>query len=175
MLTDLFDVFGVWFGLSENFKRGQALQAVEKVGGETAESLVLALGDNFCAFADHNHEEGDQRPGNEQHETGKQVKRKNKNKNAKGNKCCDDKLWQILTEIGVQRFDAFHSGGCQFASTFGAGVGGPQFLDMGEEPFTQVRFDAHGHSVGPDFVQPGQQSPASDDEQHDAQQVPDLG
>ena len=67
-------MFLAWdFGTTEEFESGQSLQAVEEVGGEAGERFVLALGDDLCAFADHDHEEGNQRGGDKQNNAREQV------------------------------------------------------------------------------------------------------
>ena len=64
------------------------------------------------------------------------------------NESGDDQLRQVLTEICIQRFDAFDCGGGQFTCALSAGVGGTEFEDVREETIAQIGFDLHGHGIG---------------------------
>ena len=131
---------------------------------KTAEGLILTVGDNLRPFTDQDHEKRNQRPGDEQNHAGEQVNGENKDQDAERNERRDDQLRQILAEIGVQGFDSLHRGCGQLAGPFGAGISGTKVLDMGEEFFAQVGFDPHGHNIGADFVQPGQQGAPGNNE-----------
>ncbi len=52
----------------QNLERGQPLQTIEEVGAEQAQGFILAFGDRLCPFADDDHEEGNQRGGDEEDE-----------------------------------------------------------------------------------------------------------
>jgi hypothetical protein len=116
----------------------------------------LAFGDDLRAFADHDHEEGDERRGDEENKPRKQIHREDEEQDADGNERGDDQLRQVLAVIGVQRFDALDGGGGQFAGALSARVGGTEFEDVIEEPLTQVGFDADGNGVCANFRDPGE-------------------
>jgi hypothetical protein len=64
--ADFCNGLGLPLRLTEEFERGQSLQAVEEVGAEKAQGFILAFGDRLCTFADDDHEKGNQRGGDEE-------------------------------------------------------------------------------------------------------------
>ena len=104
------------------------------MGRETRERLVLALGDDLGSLADHDHEEGDQRRGEQHDDAGEQVHGKDNCQDADGDQGGHHKLGEILAVVGIQRFDSLDRGRGQLAGTLAAGVGRAQLQDMVEEP-----------------------------------------
>src|SRR5215213_7481445 len=73
LVADRLNIFRVRPGLTEQFQSGQSLQAVEEVGGEARERLILLFGDDLGALADHDHEERDQRRSDEHDDSRKKI------------------------------------------------------------------------------------------------------
>ena len=133
---------------------------------ERRESVsILAFGDDLRAFADHDHEEGNQRRGDEQDDAREQVNGEDEDQNADRDQRGDDQLREILAVIRIQRFDAFDCGGGQFAGALSARVGGTEIQDVVEESVAQVGFDLYGDGIGADFVDPGQKGTPGDDDE----------
>ncbi len=63
------------------FQRGQPLQAVIEMRTQAAEGIPLAFGQGFTGLANQVHEDGDERGGQEQDQTGKRVAWKNDEQN----------------------------------------------------------------------------------------------
>ena len=108
------------------------------MGGEPGEGLVLPLGDDLCSFADHDHEEGNQRRSDEHDNRREQVNREDHDQDADRDQRGDHQLGEILAVIGIQCFDPLDGGSCQFTGALSACVGGTKIQDVVEEPFAEI-------------------------------------
>ena len=114
----------------------------------------MALGNDLGTFADHDHEEGNQRRGDEQDDAREQIHREDEDQDTYRDEGGNNKLREILAVIRIQRFNAFDCGCCEFPGALSTRVGGTEIQDVVEESFAQVGFDLYGDCVSADFIDP---------------------
>ena len=135
----------------------------------------MPVRDDLRPLADHDHEERDQRRGNQHDNARERVDRKDDDQDADWHQRSHDKLRKILAVIGIQRFDPLDRGRGQLAGALPARVGGTQVQNVLEEPVPQVGFDTDGDNIGADLINPSQKCAPGNEKQDQLQPGSYLG
>jgi hypothetical protein len=164
---------------SEKLERRQALQDVEQVRAHQAQGLPLPLRQIIRRFADQDHEQGNERPGDEEDERRQEIHRRDKDKEEERNEDGEKELRQVLAEIGLKRLDSFARGVGQLAGPFLARKGRTECIQLRHHPPAHVSLDPRGDLERGDFAGPGHGRAREQDHQerdegrpHGSQRVP---
>ena len=162
-LADLGDDRDLFAAAVEQLERRQPLQHVEEVRAHPAEGGPLLPRQAVGQAADEDHEDGDERRGQQQHQAGEGVQRKDDQQKGQRDQHGQRQLRQVLAEVGVQRLDPFDRGVDQFSRALAAGIGRAQRQQMCGQALAQVGFHARGDPAGRQLAGPEQQSPDDGD------------
>jgi len=144
------------------------------MGAHPAELGELAACQAASHAADQDHEERDQRRGDEQHDSGQGIEGENDGQHAQRNQQGQDELGQILADIRVERFDPGDGRVGQLAAALAAGVGGAEGDDPGVQALAQVALDALGGLAGDRVAAPRHHRAQDDHGQQGSQQRRDV-
>jgi len=105
-----------WFPVSiVGAKRLEAADDVDEVCAEPRERPQAPLAARAGREADQHHEDGDERDGDEQDDSGGEVARQHPGDEEQRHDDREDGLGEVAGEVGLERVDALHCGGDQLA------------------------------------------------------------
>ena len=137
------------------------LQHIQEISAQAAQAEPLFLREGLSQAADQYHKDWDERCGKEQHQASNEVKREDENQEGQGYHGSQCELRQVLAEISIEGFDAFHYGVRQLTGTLARSKGRTEGCDMGKKPPSQVAFDSSGNVVSGNLPTPGETGAAA--------------
>ena len=165
-IADFGDDRDLFAAAVEQLERRQPLQHVQEVCAHPAQGRPLPSRQAIGHAADEDHEDRDERRGQQQHQTGEGVQGEDNQQESYRDQHGQRQLWQVLAEVGIQRLDPLDRGVDQLSGPLAAGVGRAQRQQVYGQALAQVGFHARGDPVGRQLAGPEQQrADDSDDRQ----------